>query len=148
MRSQAGTSDALASARAEVSRLQAENVTLAHAATSAAAAAEAALSAVAAAPGAKPGTLDLATQMARLSSLLDVPGAAAPRPVTTVLDRRVEALAAQFAELTKRAELDAAAAADVEAALVERCTTAELQVDALRKQLEAMQAPKNWTRMC
>ena len=105
---------------------------------------------MAAAPGAKPGSLDLATQMARLSSLLDVPSGDAPRPATTVLDKRVEALAAQFAELTKRAELDAAAAADVEAALIERCSAAETEVDSLRTQLAHLQstAPKPWARMC
>jgi hypothetical protein len=101
----------------------------------------------AASPAKEP--LDLAQQMARLAGLLDTPGSGAPvapRPATVVLDRRVEALAAQFAELTKRAELDAAAAADVEAALVERCVAAEAEVDVLRKQLES--TSKAWSRLC
>jgi hypothetical protein len=62
----------------------------------------------------------------------------------------VEALAQQFAELTKRAELDAAAAADVEAALVERCAAAEAELDALRAQMqqEANANTVNWARLC
>ena len=168
----------VAALKAAVLRLQGENASLAAAAQSAASAADAAASALAAAkqaqsrdaPPSAPGStvaqstppgsvvgcgpLDLADQMARLSSLLDGPAAAAAamvRPAPSALDRRVEALAQQFAELTKRAELDAAAAADVEAALVERCAAAEAELDALRAQLaqdaEASK-PINWARMC
>jgi hypothetical protein len=39
-------------------------------------------------------------------------------------------------------------AADVEAALVERCAAAEAEVDALRHQLDDKQREKNWSRMC
>jgi len=97
------------------------------------------------------GPLDLKDQMARLSSLLDGPAAAAAailRPAPSPLDRRVEALAQQFAELTKRAELDAAAAADVEAALVERCAAAEAELDTLRAELAERDEKINWARLC
>lgn len=167
----------VAALREALQRLQGENASLAAAAQAAGAAADAAASALAAskqaaaaaafqppsAPGSviaastPPGSvvgcgpLDLADQMARLSSLLDGPAAAAAammRPAPSPLDRRVEALAQQFAELTKRAELDAAAAADVEAALVERCAAAEAELDALRAALAERDAKPNWARLC
>jgi len=159
-----------ASLRAALARLQGENASLTAAAQAAGAAADAAASALAAAKlqaasaagsavaqSTPPssvvgcGPLDLADQMARLSSLLDGPAAAAAalvRPAPSALDRRVEALAHQFAELTKRAELDAAAAADVEAALVERCGAAEAELDALRAEIAERDAKPNWSRLC
>lgn len=159
-----------ASLRAALARLQGENASLAAAAQAAGAAADAAASALAAAKlqaasaagsavaqSTPPssvvgcGPLDLADQMARLSSLLDGPAAAAAalvRPAPSALDRRVEALAHQYAELTKRAELDAAAAADVEAALVERCGAAEAELDALRAEIAERDAMLNWSRLC